>query len=596
MSDWIGNMSIKIGAHTAGLASGLASGVGMLQGFASRVDGLTTGITNTLGGLIGGSSFGGIASSILGTLGPMGVMGTAALGLGVAMKSWVTAGMDSIAAQGKIQKEFGMSAESAGGLQHALALTGGSMEESGPALMKLNRLWGDLKSGSHEAISKFRQAGIDTDKLSDKTTNFNDVLGMVSDRYRSLDEAGRASMGFELMGRQFMGATKVLRMGSAGLAMAGQEGLMLGTTDSAANVAKVMEARKAMAAAEARFGAIGQNVQQTLAVAVAEPLMKAADLFGATMVAYGPVIGKTLGTAFSVMIDATVSLVEGFAWILEKANEVGKKATPGALTFGANALTNYIGASGRAGLNAIMGDNWTTNMAGEMVRGSRETQTQNDPNSIASIMARLRGMRSSMGGGGHANEEFGARAARAGEEAEKYLDTLRDQRYQMTSTTDEMKLHKLQQDGATTAVLDRVRAQIESNRLQQQQNDDLKEATTISRANFSAAEQFAGSMIDTTRLLNSGMLGGQDAALKAFKDGQALLDLGKQSAGVSGPSLANAGSQAAISAINRFGREGNQDIGEIMREGQRVSQEMQQREIEIGEAMLAEFKRLQPTE
>lgn len=157
-------------------------------------------------------SFGGVAKKGIMALGAAAAAAATALG---ALSLRFAANADAAI---KNAERMGLTVEQFTGLDHALQISGTSMEEMKPALTKLNKLIRDAAMGSGEAAKKFDRVGVSATNADGSLKDINSVMFEVANKFKDMPNgAEKSALAIDLFEESGTRMVQFLNLGKEGI-------------------------------------------------------------------------------------------------------------------------------------------------------------------------------------------------------------------------------------------------------------------------------------------------------------------------------------------------------------------------------------------
>jgi hypothetical protein len=261
---------LKFTANLSDLEGGLAKSRKLLESWgrdAGRLISAPLRLAEGAGGLVGGAA-GGFIGPIAQALQAIPLIGSAFAAIptsAAGFTDWLKSALADMKAIGREAEALGLTTET---LSSLLAAAGPNAEKMGEGLAHLSRHLGELQVGNTQARNLFRNIGLDPDTLA--TLAGDKALGAVMDAFQQMPNAmQRNAAALQLFGRGVTEIVPLLSQGSKGLEEFRKRAEKLGLAFSAADLAAIASAAKALKAIEQNFA----GIQRQLAIGLA-PLIK----------------------------------------------------------------------------------------------------------------------------------------------------------------------------------------------------------------------------------------------------------------------------------------------------------------------------------
>ena len=189
------------------------------------------------------------------------VIGAAALGTGAAMfalaKSTAEFG-DNVA---KTAGRMGLTVEQFQRLDHAMKISGTSMEQQKAAINKLNKTIRDADDGLVTQANAFKRLGIEIRDTSGNLKATDVILGEVSDAFKNAEDGpAKAAVAMDLFGRSGADLLQFLNLGTDGIRELGNEAEALGAVMSTADAQMSEGFLDSLTRLETAFGGLKRSV------------------------------------------------------------------------------------------------------------------------------------------------------------------------------------------------------------------------------------------------------------------------------------------------------------------------------------------------
>lgn len=246
----IGNLIVKLSAHTKSFRGGMMKAEGVTRRFQGVVQGM------------GKAAKAGIAAA------------SAAIIAGTAvMAARVKQQMQSIDETAKLADRIGTTTEDLIGLRHAAELTGAGADSLDAGLQTLAKRLGEAARGSGAAKPALEELGLSAARLA--AMNPAEAFREIAERLKGIEEPGRrAAIAANLFSKANMSLLNTLDLGKEGLAAAADEAERLGMMYSRIDAGKVERANDAMTRLGSAFDALGMRI----AVDLADDIERLADM------------------------------------------------------------------------------------------------------------------------------------------------------------------------------------------------------------------------------------------------------------------------------------------------------------------------------
>lgn len=236
-------------------------------------------------GIKGQESLGKISSSLsIIKLDSLINLGERAFGVGekiYGMAKSIASGTNEIERMSKIS---GLASDTYQKLAYAAKMTDVDVESLGKGMKILAGHMDDVRKGSSEAVNLFQSIGVSTLDASGKTKGFDEILGNLADRFKSMpDGVQKVALATDLFGKSGQNLIPMLNQGRTGLKEFYEEAKRLGIVLSDSVIAKGGEAEMTFKKLEAQIQAMKLGLAPTaLAVAgffasIVEDARKAGD-------------------------------------------------------------------------------------------------------------------------------------------------------------------------------------------------------------------------------------------------------------------------------------------------------------------------------
>lgn len=584
----IGNLSVLVKANANDFSSTLEKAAKSIDRFGSTAARLSGAVAAPLEA---------IAAKLKNILTSIPLVGGAFAALpdtGEGFVKWLREGMADIVDLTKAAQRLNVTTEALAGLQLAAGSSSEAMEKG---LFKLSRQLGDAATGGREAGQVFEGLGLDAAQLA--ALPLDKTLGLLSDKFRSLaSPAERAYLAYQLFGKSGYELLPVLARGSAALDAAAEKAKSFGASFSSIDAAGVIRAQRAFAQIDLAL----KGIQRQAAIAFAPVLGAVAEKFSSIFEGqngfrdFWQQAAEWAAKAGAVVLEwldaAIVKLKELGGWLQEMIGDYRSlKDLPGNiavnlgnsfLPFGSlNALTQ-LGTQGQqwAGETSKQGG-----IFGDLIA------------SLKNLPAYAAGAAAKMGVFGEGTLDASRQAAEAARQAEqlsnKVVELTTDLQAQVETfgmSAEDAKLWKLQQEGATEAMLNQARglslALDSLKEFQKAQEDMAKKAEEVWKDSASPLEKFGEKLYELRDLFAAGLIDADRYALGVAKALEAVAPK-EHDYTAKAPAGLERGSAAAISAVTMASR-GDGGQLDVQR---RIEQLLQQQSL-ADEATLQEARQI----
>jgi len=156
-------------------------------------------------------------------------VGAAIGGAGLALGAMAVKFAANADAAIKDAERMGISVEQYTALDHALQISGTSMEEMKPAVTKLNKLIRDAAAGSGEAAKKFERVGVSATNADGSLKDVNQVMLEVADKFKEMPNgAQKSALAIDMFEESGTRMVQFLNAGSEGITQLTDEAAELG--------------------------------------------------------------------------------------------------------------------------------------------------------------------------------------------------------------------------------------------------------------------------------------------------------------------------------------------------------------------------------
>jgi len=283
----IGNLIVKLTAHTQQFTSRMAKAGRGVTTLRSKVSGLT------------------------GKLGGLGALLTGGMVAGgfVAMAKKQMAAIDATA---KLSDRIGTTTEDLIGLRHAAELTGAGADALDAGLQTMAKRLGEAARGGGAAKAALGELGLDAERLA--AMNPADAFREIAERLQGIEEPGkRAAIAANIFSKANMSLLNTLDLGKDGLADAADEAERLGLMYSRLDAAKVEAANDSMM----KLGRSVEGLTANVVVDLADDIEMLADACTDLL----PAAAHEIIRAFKYM---QLQVTKAVAWIVQAEAELFK--------------------------------------------------------------------------------------------------------------------------------------------------------------------------------------------------------------------------------------------------------------------------------
>lgn len=565
MASIIGSIAIGMSVKTEKFKKGLHESRGMLGGFTKAL--------GTAKGAIAG--FG------------------AALGAGAllaSIKAITSQQLPLIDRTSKFADEVGLTVKQLKGLEFAAGLTGSNLQNLEKGLQRLVRRLGEAKAGFGQGIKGLEQLGLSAEDLTNVSTY--DALKKISEAIKSQKgPAEQAAAAYALFGKQGLELLTFLKSGAASMDAATAEAEALGVSFSRLDGAQVEAANDALLRMSKLWEGIKQRITIELAPVITGITKSIVD-FGKSGAMSTATIGSSLDGLISILgfvADSAHMVYTTFlAWragITKTLAIIGSGI--GLVGKGIKWLVNLL-----PGVKSSFSD--TTNAIAEDLHKLASQQWQDAKDNFnkpfpSEAINKFRkdvqrnvaaAVQSAKTGSTQIKESFDEGMFAATDSANKLIDKLKEQIATFGMSATEAELFKLQQQGASQALLDQAKAlqnQIDGLEKLKKASEDARaaqqkmkdEAKSIYDATRTPLEKFRAEFLNLVKLFKAGLIDRDTfqravaQAKQGFKDATKKDDPKDTSSGGGLSAAIDANSQQARSILLRSRMAGASPINKV---------------------------------
>ncbi len=515
----MGSLFVGLGLNAQGFLTGIDRASAKLSGFAGGLLGAINPLNALIGGALSGAGF-------------------------VAL---IKGSMDSIVATRRLANQLGIDVEAMSALQYAAKRAGLNVDDMATGLFHLQRALGEARTGSEEAINKFRGLGLSANDLAKMSLDL--ALGKVADALNKLPTAAdKAKAIQDIFGRGGRGLVGLLSQGSEGIKKFMDEAKKLGLTFTAFDADKVKAAKLA-------FDQMGESIRAVgirLAIDIAPLVEAVAKSFTST----GTEGSRAMQNAFGGVGDLTGSL-GGLADVIQFIGRVWET-----FILGLQSSIDVIILGFASGLQNLLeiAAKLPSSLGGDTFKNALEQVNSQITDSTESLRKNGNAIKDIWNGewwseAAKKAKALAAAAAAAAEESRKLTaavvgleEKMKDQIATWGLTSRQVEIYKLAKMGAKDADIDALKALDAQLTAIEKWDKAMKEGQAVMESLLTPQEKMETQIDKLNKLFQAGAI-----TAEFYERGlMGAFDAAGKLADVKMPEAITKGSAGAFSAVARF--------------------------------------------